>query len=92
MFYLVCFDIVGNKDRRRAVKILTQYGYRVQKSVFECPGLTERRFLSLRNRLEETIDSLWDTVRFYRLCKGCLQEMEFVGTGEAPKTDLVKIF
>lgn len=55
-------------------------------------GLTEMRFMSLRNRLEETIDSLWDTVRFYRLCKCCLQEMEFVGIGEAPKKDLVKIF
>jgi CRISPR-associated protein Cas2 len=92
MFYLVCFDIVDNRDRRKVVKIIRAYGYRVQKSVFECPGLTERQFLKLRNSLEEIIDNLWDTVRFYRLCNGCIQAVEVVGIGEQPKTEAVVVF
>ena len=73
------------------MKIIGEYGCRVQKSVFECPGLGEKRFLTLRNRLEEVIDNLWDTVRFYRLCSACLKETEFVGTGEPPRDDSVRI-
>lgn len=89
MLYLVCFDIVDDRDRRKVVKIIRAYGYRVQKSVFECPALTERQFLSLRNSLEEIIDNLWDTVRFYRLCNGCIQTVEVVGIGERPETAMV---
>jgi CRISPR-associated protein Cas2 len=92
MFYLVCFDIVDNRDRRKVVKINRGYGYRVQKSVFECPGLTERQFLNLRNSLEEIIDNISDTVRLYRLCNGCIQTVEVVGIGEQPKTAAVVVF
>lgn len=92
MFYLVCFDIVDDRDRRQAVKILCEYGYRVQKSVFECPRLSEKKFLTLRDRLESVIDSLWDTVRFYRLCRSCLPEVEYIGTGGPPKTAPMVVF
>ena len=92
MFYLVCFDIVDDRDRRKAAKILCEYGYRVQKSVFECPRLSEKKFLRLRDRLESEIDSLWDTVRFYRLCRSCLQTVEYIGTGGPPKTAPMVVF
>lgn len=92
MFYLVCFDIVDDRDRRKAVKILRGFGRRVQKSVFECPGLTESQFLSMRNSLEDRIDNTCDTVRFYRLCKGCIETVEVVGTGDAPKNASVVVF
>ena len=39
MFYLVCFDIVEDPARAKVVKVLKEYGERVQKSVFECPNL-----------------------------------------------------
>jgi len=91
LFYLVCFDIVGNKDRRTAVKIIKGFGSRVQKSVFECPNLTEKQFLEMKSRLEEAIDSLWDTVRFYSLCKGCIKEIEYIETGEPPRTETSRI-
>ena len=92
MFYLVCFDVVDDRDRRKVVKILCEYGYRVQKSVFECPRLSEKKFLRLKDRLESVIDSLWDTVRFYRLCRSCLHEVEFIGTGGPPKTAPMVVF
>lgn len=85
MFYLVCFDIADDRIRYRAVKILKGYGIRVQKSVFECSSLTEEQFLKLRQRLEETIDSTQDSVRYYLLCRKCIRSVEYSGLGELPK-------
>ena len=84
MFYLVCFDISDDKTRYRVVKALKGYGSRVQKSVFECPSLTEKQFLKLKNRMESLIDESTDTVRYYRLCANCLKEVEYSGTGTKP--------
>jgi CRISPR-associated protein Cas2 len=83
MFCVVCFDIVDDRTRTRAAKVLKEYGQRVQKSVFEC-GLTEQKFLKLKARLEDLIDNSEDTVRYYFVCKGCLEKMEFSGIGQAP--------
>lgn len=85
MFYLVCFDITDDRVRYRAVKVLKGFGYRVQKSVFECPDLTEKKYLKLKDRLEGLIDETTDSVRYYRQCRGCLVEVETSGVGEAPR-------
>ena len=91
MFYLVCFDIVDDKKRRRAVKVLLSHGVRVQKSVFECPNLSERRFLKMKSKLDDIIDHAEDTCRFYPICRECIGKMEFSGIGEMPKTDLFQV-
>lgn len=91
MFYLVCFDIVDDRTRSRAAKVLKEYGERVQKSVFECALLTEEKFLKLKNRLEDLIDNAEDTVRYYAVCKGCLEKMEFSGVGEAPDVEKYRV-
>jgi CRISPR-associated protein Cas2 len=85
MFYLVCFDIVNDSARTKVAKALKGYGYRVQKSVFECPDLTEKQFLKLKDRLEGLIDHTEDSVRYYRQCKGCLRDCELSGIGELPE-------
>ena len=84
MFYLVCFDIVDNRKRYRVVKILKKYGTRVQKSVFECPNLTEKQFLKLKHRIEDSIDATEDNVRYYYLSKNYIRRMEYSGIGEPP--------
>ncbi len=87
MFYVICFDISDNKVRYRAVKAIKGFGYRVQKSVFECPDLTEKRLLTLKDKLEALIDHETDSIRYYRLCRACLQTVEWSGHGFAPHTD-----
>lgn len=87
MFYLVCFDIVDDRIRERVVKCLKSYGLRVQKSVFECPNLSEEKFLKMKNHIEDLIDSEVDTVRYYFLCKGCLKNVEISGIGEPPEKE-----
>ena len=91
MFCVVCFDIVDDRTRARAAKILKEYGQRVQKSVFECGLLTEKKFLKLKHRLEDLIDNAEDTVRYYFVCKGCLEKMEFSGIGEAPDIETYRV-
>ncbi|MDY6909214.1 MAG: CRISPR-associated endonuclease Cas2 [Thermodesulfobacteriota bacterium] len=91
MFYVVAFDISDDRTRYRAVKVLKAFGYRVQKSVFECPDLTEKRFLTLKDRLEALIDFTTDSVRYYRQCRGCLDDCEVSGLGELPEVKDYKV-
>jgi len=86
MFFLVCFDIVDNKTRYRVVKILKGYGVRAQKSVFECANMTEHGFIKMKSRLDDVIDHSEDTIRFYPLCRTCIKNFEFSGTGMLPYT------
>jgi CRISPR-associated protein Cas2 len=85
LFYLVCFDIVDDRIRYRVVKILKEYGHRVQKSVFECSRLSEAQFLQMMHRIEDRIDHSVDSVRYYALCKDCVRRVEFSGLGETPQ-------
>jgi len=87
VFYLVCFDIVDDRTRYRAVKILKGFGSRVQKSVFECPDLTEKRFLKLKLKLEDCIDHGEDSVRYYAICRDCLTKVECSGLGDLPNLE-----
>lgn len=79
MFYVVSFDISDDRTRYRVVKVLKGYGYRVQKSVFECPGLSEERLLTLKNKIESLIDFSTDSVRYYAQCGGCLRKAKMSG-------------
>ena len=91
MFYVVCFDISDNRIRYRVVKALKGYGTRVQKSVFECPDLNEQRLLQLQRKMEDLIDHGTDSVRYFRLCRACVAEVEWTGAGEAPQGEPYKV-
>jgi CRISPR-associated protein Cas2 len=91
-FYVVCFDIVDDPTRYRVAKALKGTGYRVQKSVFECPDLTEKGFLKLKDRLEGLIDFTSDSIRYYRQCKGCLGQCELSGVGVLPTTESFGVY
>lgn len=91
MFYVISFDISDNRDRYQAVKVLKGVGRRVQKSVFECGNLNEQSLLNVQTKLEKIIDHATDTVRYYRICKSCLQEVEYMGIGSQPNTETFKV-
>jgi CRISPR-associated protein Cas2 len=84
MYYLICFDISDNRIRYRAVKLLKGHCLRVQKSVFECPALTEKQLLDLQDKLLALIDQTTDSLRYYRLCRACCAEIEWTGQGRGP--------
>ncbi|MEJ5300491.1 MAG: CRISPR-associated endonuclease Cas2 [Thermodesulforhabdaceae bacterium] len=87
MFYVVTFDISDDRIRYRVVKVLKGYGYRVQKSVFECPHLTEEKLMRLVRRLEALIDFKTDSIRYYAQCGSCLNKVLISGYGRKPKTE-----
>ena len=91
MFYIICYDVSDNRDRYRVVKILKGFGRRVQKSVFECPGLTEKQFLQLQEKLEGVIDHGVDSIHYFRLCRDCVKEIEWSGVGEKPLNDVFRV-
>jgi CRISPR-associated protein Cas2 len=85
MFYLVCYDIVDDNTRNKVAKVLKSYGRRVQKSAFECPDLTEKGLLKMKDKIERLIDFTEDNVRYYRQCRKCLRDFEQSGLGDKPE-------
>ncbi len=84
MFIVVAYDIPDDKRRTRVMKILEGYGYRVQKSVFECE-VTPQLYEKMRSRIARAIRAEEDTVRYYSLCAKCLSEIRVAGLGEVKR-------
>lgn len=89
-FYLVTYDIPGDKRRAKIASLLEDYGHRVQYSVFEI--WLERPALSaLTEQVAAIIEPKEDSVRFYRLCAVCQRAVAVLGTGEIPQAPDVLI-
>lgn len=83
MYVLVTYDVSsespdGARRLRRVAKLCTEYGQRVQYSVFEClvePGQYE----TLKYDLAEVIDKSCDSLLFYNLGKNWKRRVERIG-------------
>ena len=79
-FYVVAYDVTSDKRRNKVVKILEDFGDRVQYSVYEI--LADSKGLDrIRSRLQNTIDQETDGVRIYHLCRSCKNKTEIIGRG-----------
>lgn len=90
MFLVVSYDVVDDRRRLKVAKVLSDYGQRVQKSVFEC-DLDERRCLKLKQAVDRLIDHEEDSVRYYYLCPRCRRALEVSGWGAAAEAEEVII-
>ena len=90
MLRLVAYDIRDPRRLRRVAKICQDYGLRVEYSVFECDS-DEESFAELWGRLLEAIDPEEDAVLVYRLCQGCVKEVQSMGAVTRPERTLVYI-
>lgn len=84
MMVLVTYDVEtataeGRKRLRHVAKLCTNYGQRVQNSVFECV-LDPAQFTDLKFRLEKVIDAEKDSLRFYFLGSNWSNRVEHIGT------------
>jgi CRISPR-associated protein Cas2 len=84
MFVVVCYDIPDNKRRTRVGKTLEGYGYRVQKSVFECE-VSPDLYQKMKRRVEKLVAKEEDSVRYYNLCQNCIGRVEICGLGEVQR-------
>lgn len=64
--YLVAYDICDNKRRRRLLKVLEDYAYRVQYSVFEM-CVEEKDLIKLQSWIDKVINKKEDSVLIYEL-------------------------
>ncbi len=78
--YDVATDSVNGKTRlRRIAKYCSDYGQRVQYSVFECE-VDPAQWVALRQKLLATMDESADSLRFYFLGSSWHRRIEHHGT------------
>ena len=65
-------------------KILLDFGYRVQYSVFEA-YLDASSLTTLKKRLRQAILDDEDSIRIYRVCGDCEKHIEILGQGKSTK-------
>jgi len=78
MKYVICYDIEDDKVRKKISDLLEGYGVRVNFSVFEA-DLNKKELELLRNQIKKFI-SKKDSVRFYHLCKNCINKSFDLGS------------
>ena len=83
MMVLVSYDVSvtnpgGKRRLRKVAKACTNYGQRVQNSVFECL-IDPAQWVQLKNNLEKIIDTKTDSLRYYFLGANYQRRIEHVG-------------
>lgn len=81
MFVLVAYDIASTRRRNKVVGILSDYGERVNLSVFECAFKSEKMMVGVQSEVEAIIDAKQDHVRYYPICRSCLRKTFVQGCG-----------
>lgn len=80
------YDISDPKRLAKVARAMRGYGERVLKSVFEC-NLDERKFTEMKTKIDEIIEPIEDSVRYYILCGKCIKEVDYSGKGELFQED-----
>ncbi|WP_366933036.1 CRISPR-associated endonuclease Cas2 [Methanoculleus sp.] len=83
VFVLVTYDVntetpEGRRRLRTVAKICTNYGTRVQNSVFECV-VDSVQLMEMKVRIGDVIDPAIDSIRYYNLGKHGRDHVEHVG-------------
>lgn len=80
------YDISDPKRLAKVARAMKGYGERVLKSVFEC-NLDEGKFAEMKTKIDEIIEPIEDSVRYYILCGKCIKEVDYSGKGELFQED-----
>lgn len=87
MMVLVSYDVMtsspgGARRLRHVAKACTNYGQRVQFSVFECV-VDPAQWVELKTALEKVIDPKTDSLRYYFLGANWKHRVEHIGAKPA---------
>jgi CRISPR-associated protein Cas2 len=87
MLILISYDVStetkdGKRRLRQIAKTCEDYGQRVQYSVFECL-IDPAKWITLKNKLEKTINPESDSLRFYYLGSNWKRKVEHIGAKPA---------
>lgn len=89
--YIVCYDIADPSRLVKIGKAMKDYGSRVLMSVFECK-LTDAACREMKNKMSALMDTRADSVRYYFICKKCLDNADSIGKKIAAPTDDEPVF
>ncbi len=83
MMVLITYDVetvskAGQKRLRKVARICTNYGQRVQNSVFECI-VDPAQLQKLKYEIEKVIDKEKDSIRYYYLGHNWVRRVEHIG-------------
>lgn len=84
MLVLITYDVNtstanGKKRLRKVAKKCEDFGVRVQNSVFECV-VNATQLKQLEIELEQIIDPIYDSLRYYKLGNNYKNKVKHVGT------------
>lgn len=82
----------GRKRLRQVAKVCTDYGQRVQNSVFEL-NVDPATLVTIKSKLHGIIDPEKDSIRIYNLGKNWERRVETMGLDESynPESDLLML-
>jgi len=95
MLVLITYDVEtasaeGRKRLRKVARICTNYGQRVQNSVFECL-VDPAKLQTIKYQLADVIDKEKDSIRYYYLGSNWTRKVEHLGAKPAfnPEDDCI---
>lgn len=74
IFCVIAYDIMDDRRRNRVIKIIEQYGIRVNYSVFECM-FTNVQFKNTQEKIAKLIKFKEDSVIYYPICVDCFSKI-----------------
>ncbi|MCX7817531.1 MAG: CRISPR-associated endonuclease Cas2 [Syntrophales bacterium] len=80
MITVITYDITDPKRLVKLNKFLKDYGLNTQKSVFEC-DIDDVAIKKIKDYCKKNLDLKSDSVRIYKICKGCMNRVIIVGKG-----------
>ncbi len=83
MLVVVAYDIPNDRRRSKLARALSDFGTRVQFSVFEC-RLGDQHLERMLRRVRKLIKPEEDRVRVYRLCRTCEDRILIEGERGTP--------
>lgn len=91
MLVLIAYDVEtvtkeGRARLRKVAKLCTDYGQRVQNSVFEC-SVDPAQMVDIKHKLGKIIDDESDNIRIYYLGKNWERKVETLGKNNAYNPD-----
>lgn len=78
MIYLVCFDVSDDRQRRKVVKVLEEFGRRIQFSVFELE-MNPADYLNLKTSLKKLQLDRDDKCFIFPIDDKCINRAFYMG-------------
>lgn len=81
--YLISYDMSNDRLRNKVAKELSNYGKRVQYSVFECP-ISQKQLDKLYQELAKLMAGEEEgSIRIYSICANCMDKLSIIGVDKS---------